>query len=175
MIQSMHYLSFCCMLNTDIRSPCCSTIAAVEWLSSNSLPNLHLWLPPGYTISSNFHCRHPTWRIKHPPGFSLRQKKQSYVRWHQYCTTTKYKWCIIIIMIVIIVMLLFLTFSLGVKTFYYFTSKSWCFPYQFLSGWHKLSCWGAESVLVFPSDKLGLWSFCRRSDECWNVSLNPTV
>ena len=63
-------LSVCCASNTDIRSHC-SSIAAVERVSSNSLPNLHLWLPPGYTISSNFYCRHPTWRVK--PGCPLRQ------------------------------------------------------------------------------------------------------
>lgn len=59
--------------DTDIRSHCYSCMAAVEWLSSNSLLKLHLWLPPGYTISSNFQCTLPTWSVKHPPGFPLRQ------------------------------------------------------------------------------------------------------
>lgn len=62
----------CCASDTDIRSHCCSSIAAVEWLSTNSLSNLRLRLPPGSTISFNFHCRHPTWRVKHPLGCPLR-------------------------------------------------------------------------------------------------------
>lgn len=117
------------------QSRCYSCMAAVEWLSSNSLLKLHLWLPPGYTISSNFQCTYPTWSVKHPPGSPLEANTACLFRIHP----NKNMLLLGVPISAATVIPIFGGFRFQIACVkinknWQLTGESWCFPLQFLSG-----------------------------------------